>query len=95
MLSSDCVLKSVNRPLGLGLPLEASFPRFLLYFAVFVPFHTFSQRNFAEIVRSGVQMTAKLWLEVRHKNNEFSECVCDLLLSTALCLKKFKVHLQL
>lgn len=33
-------------------------------------------------------MTAKLWLEVRHKNNEFSECVCELLLSTATLPQK-------
>jgi hypothetical protein len=33
------------------------------------------QRNFTEIWRDGGDITASLWLETRHQNNEFSECV--------------------
>jgi hypothetical protein len=34
-----------------------------------------TQRNFTEISRVGEDMTARLWLEVKDKNDEFSECV--------------------
>ena len=41
----------------------------------FVPCNHHLQRNFTEISRVGEEVTARLWLEVKDKNDEFSECV--------------------
>ena len=75
VLSSEYDLKLDRRLLASGPTAAASFPRFQGFTSICPHIQTFLQRNFAEISRIGAEVTATLWLEVRHKNNEFSECV--------------------